>query len=104
MRPIELARKSKLSSAQISRILSGERGAEGKTIRAIAQALGVPPEEVFEAAGFLPKPQAPSQDGWIRRVNRKLQEITNEDDRYTIEGLIDILSPEKKARRRRKAP
>ncbi|MBI5945351.1 MAG: helix-turn-helix transcriptional regulator [Chloroflexi bacterium] len=49
----ELARKSKISTGQISRILSGTRGAEGKTLSAIAKALGIPTDVVFREAGLM---------------------------------------------------
>ncbi|MGC1374647.1 MAG: helix-turn-helix transcriptional regulator, partial [Anaerolineales bacterium] len=50
----ELARQSKLSPAQITRLLNGERGIGETGLNAIARALRLPPETVFRAAGMLP--------------------------------------------------
>jgi transcriptional regulator with XRE-family HTH domain len=54
MRQVDLAKKSGVATAQISRILSGQRGTESKTLLAIAKALSLPPEQVYRAAGILP--------------------------------------------------
>jgi transcriptional regulator with XRE-family HTH domain len=50
----ELARRSGISAAQITRILSGERGIGEEALSAIASALRLPTEEVYRAAGLLP--------------------------------------------------
>jgi transcriptional regulator with XRE-family HTH domain len=54
----ELSRRSGVSPAQITRVISGERGLGEQSILAIAQALKLPPEEVFRAAGLLPSVSA----------------------------------------------
>jgi transcriptional regulator with XRE-family HTH domain len=51
----ELARQSRVTTAQISRIFSGERRAGPAACRAIARAMHLPPEEVFRRAGLLPR-------------------------------------------------
>ena len=73
MRQVELARKSGVAPAQISRILSGQRGAEGKTLRAIARALKMAPEDVFRAAGLMP--DEPNADPWVDEMAYKLRLI-----------------------------
>jgi transcriptional regulator with XRE-family HTH domain len=50
----DLSRKSKVSEAHISRLLSGSRVGEEAAI-AIAKAFKLPPEEGLRAAGILPK-------------------------------------------------
>lgn len=54
-----LAQKSGITPAQVSRIISGQRGMGEKSLTAIAHALKLPPDLVFEKAGILPpKPEA----------------------------------------------
>ena len=50
----ELARRSGVSTGQIARLMTGERGVGEQSVVAIAQALKLPPAQVFEAAGILP--------------------------------------------------
>ena len=50
----ELSRKSGISAQQISRLLAGQRGVSEVSLRAISEALNIPPEVAFRAAGFLP--------------------------------------------------
>lgn len=50
----DLARRSKLSAAQITRILSGERNPGEESLLKIANALALPPAMVFRAAGVFP--------------------------------------------------
>lgn len=50
----ELARRSGTTTAQISRIMTGEQSPGPEVGRKIARALRVPPEEVFRHAGLLP--------------------------------------------------
>lgn len=49
----DLARASHLDSAVISNLISGKRGPGEMTCTAIADALGLPTETVFRAAGLL---------------------------------------------------
>jgi len=54
MSQADLSRSSGITTAQMSRIISGTRGAGKKTLTAIAHALRLPPDLVFEKAGILP--------------------------------------------------
>lgn len=54
MNAAELSRKSGISAPQITRLLSGQRGVSEVSLRAISEALNIPPEVAFRAAGFLP--------------------------------------------------
>jgi len=96
----DLARASGLTTASISKYMGG-RIPDESALKKIARALKVPAEEAFRAAGILPPTTL--QDQWVRRVEHKLEQITDENDRRTIEGLIDLLSPDKKAGARRRA-
>jgi len=57
----EFARQTKLSPAQVTRLLNGERGVGENGLIAIAHAFKLPLETVFRAAGILP-PQAPEDE------------------------------------------
>lgn len=61
MSQAELARRSAITPAQISRIISGQRGAGEEALRLIADALKLPPEIVFRAAGLLPDAPPPTE-------------------------------------------
>jgi len=50
----DLARACSITTAQISRIISGTRSAGKDSLTAIAHALRLPPDLVFEKAGVLP--------------------------------------------------
>lgn len=50
----DLARRSGVSTAQIARILSGERGIGAASLQSIAKALKIPSETIYRAAGLLP--------------------------------------------------
>lgn len=50
-----LAQKSGITPAQISRIISGQRGLGEKSLRAIAHALNISPITIFRKAGLLPE-------------------------------------------------
>jgi transcriptional regulator with XRE-family HTH domain len=53
-RPTDLARRAGLSTGSLSNMLNGNRRAGPDMCKAIAQALGEPPERVFRVAGLLP--------------------------------------------------
>jgi transcriptional regulator with XRE-family HTH domain len=50
----ELARRSRITTAQISRIMTGEQHPGPTVCQKLARALHLPVEEVFRRAGFLP--------------------------------------------------
>lgn len=95
----ELSRRSGVSPAQITRVLSGERGLGEKSISALAKALNLPVETVFRAAGLLPPPpsnEPPTLAEWI--------EIFMQADEKTREDLLNYAQyradQERKAKRR----
>lgn len=71
----DLSRFSNLSTAAISRMMTGARGIGPDACLAIANALRIPPEIVFRAAGLLP----PKPD----------DEVTLEEWRYVLEQLSE---------------
>ena len=65
-----MAKRARISDGAISRIMSGSRNAGEETIKAIARALKLPPEQVFRAAGLLPP--KPDDDPWVEEMSHKL--------------------------------
>jgi len=57
----ELSRKSGVSTAQIARAVNGQRGLSEISIKAIAEALHIPPEQAFRDVGFLPPVSAKTE-------------------------------------------
>ncbi len=51
----DLAQKSGITAAQISRVISGQRGLGEKSLTAIAHALKISPVTIFRKAGLLPE-------------------------------------------------
>lgn len=59
IKPVELARLAKIDPGVVTRILKAERDAKPKTLEAIAHALKLPVDLIYEKAGILPtKPEA----------------------------------------------
>jgi transcriptional regulator with XRE-family HTH domain len=58
----ELARRSGITTAQVSRLLTGEQHPGPTACRKIARALHIPAEEIFRKAGLLP-PQRQQPEG-----------------------------------------
>ena len=78
----DLARESGITSAQISRILSGARNAGPDACTAIARAFRLPPEEVFRAAGILP-PVSPMTTT-RREADYLFARLTEEEQRFLL--------------------
>lgn len=77
MSQADLARLSGITTAQISRIISGGRKPGDVALNGIARAFRMPPEKVFELAGLLP----PSSDKDLSPIKRALLKVA--------EGLPD---------------
>lgn len=104
MSQVELAKKSGVTPAQISRILSGQRGAEAKTLYAIAIALKVPPEEVYRIAGIWNEKELPD-DGLLKRINILYHTLKDPENKTrALEYLQFLTQLEEKNARRRKKP
>jgi transcriptional regulator with XRE-family HTH domain len=81
----DLARASNITTAQISRIISGNRGVGEQALNAIAHALKLPPEMIFEKAGLLP------QKIELSPIKRKLLHLAEGLPDSDIETAIAIL-------------
>ena len=95
----ELARKSKISTGQISRILSGARGAEGKTLSAIAKALGIPEDIIFREAGIMS--QGIEIDELSKQGTYILERLSIENRKIAIKHLRLSLSIQKEQERKK---
>lgn len=73
----DLARMSGLSRGTISNIISGSRGRGPDSLRAIAKALRLPPEQIYRAAGILP--QVPDVDEETEKIVYEAQDLTNQE-------------------------
>jgi transcriptional regulator with XRE-family HTH domain len=81
----DLVRATNLDSAVISYLINGKRNAGETTARAIARALKLPPELVFEKAGLLPpKPE-------LSPTKRKLAHLAEDLPDSDIEMVITLL-------------
>jgi transcriptional regulator with XRE-family HTH domain len=69
----DLARAAKVSRSSISEIISGHRQVGRGTATSIANALKLPPEQVFRAAGILP-PE--NDDPWADEMAHKLSQLS----------------------------
>ena len=88
MTAADLSRKSGISAQQISRLLSGQRGVSEVSLRAISEALNIPPEVAFRVAGFLPPlPERTQAHEQLLFLFDRL----NDKDRQTILDMMQFL-------------
>jgi transcriptional regulator with XRE-family HTH domain len=83
MTQAELARKSHVTPAQISRIISGQRGAESETLNSIADALDIPPEQIFRIAGKMSA---------AVNIDEKAQQIAHEVRDLPVQDKEEVLA------------
>ena len=76
-RPAAFARRAGLSSGGLANIMTGNRGAGPDICKAIAQALGTPPEKVFRLAGLLP-PLPAAEDEQLYELIETFQRLPAE--------------------------
>ena len=88
MNAADLARKSGISAPQIARLLSGQRGTSELSLRAISEALCIPPEIAFRVAGFLPPA---SKDTEQQETLLYLFGQLTDKDRQTILDMMNFL-------------
>ena len=91
----DLAKMLGITRAAVSNIINGktERPSD-ETIEGIAKAFGVSKEIVMRHANILP--QISKREERIKRIEYKISKIDDSDDLATIEGMIDLLSPDKR--------
>ena len=86
IKPVELARLAKVDPGVITRILKAERSPTPKTLDAIAHALNLPTDLVFEKAGLLPpKPELSP----IKRALLHLAEGLPDSDIATAIAMLE---------------
>jgi len=85
MSQADLARASSITTAQMSRIISGERNAGKTTLTKIASALKLPPDLVFEKAGVLPSKTD------LSPIKRKLAHLAEALPDSDVEMAIALL-------------
>lgn len=87
----ELARRSKISDAHISRIVSGGRKPGPDSLNAIARAFRLPPDEVYRHAGLLPPKDANLTPGDKRALIELMDKIAtlSPDNQRFVSELVD---------------
>ena len=85
----ELTRRGNISSGQVSRVMSGQRGAGIDFLLGVARALRLAPEEVFRAAGVLPE-RVDMPDA-ARDWGSRLMALSEEDRSSVIAAMEDVL-------------
>lgn len=73
----KLARVAKISPASISDIISGRRKVGKDLATAIAEALKLPTEQVFRAAGILPPNKKVDED--IEQIVHEVEQLSKQD-------------------------
>lgn len=85
----DLVKASRVTSAQISRILNGTRDPGPDVCNAIARALVIPPETVFRAAGLLPP--ALSSNPTLEEANYKLAKLQDWQQQIVMRFIDSLL-------------
>ncbi|MDL1909737.1 helix-turn-helix transcriptional regulator [Chloroflexi bacterium CFX6] len=81
-KPTDLAKYSHLSDTAVSRILRGDRNPDVDTLSKIAQALRLPPEQVYRAAGILPP--VPDLNETIEQIVHEIQSLPEQDQQEIL--------------------
>lgn len=95
--PAQLSRSANKSQAVIGRILNNEREASPETLQAIARALKLPIELIYQKAGLLP----PSSADDLSDAKRQLIELAKQADEDTIDMAIAMLEAAHRQQRRK---
>lgn len=100
----ELSRKSGVSTGQIARLMTGERGLGEETVSRIARALSINPITVYRAAGFIPEvPDTIRFDDFAALLEQLTEDERDELRDYALmkiqrrerEAALKNLSPKK---------
>jgi transcriptional regulator with XRE-family HTH domain len=89
IKPVELARSANIDPGVVTRILKAERSATPKTLEAIAHALQLPVDLVYEKAGILPKKTD------LSSARRKLLHMSEDLPDSDVEIAISLLEQRK---------
>jgi transcriptional regulator with XRE-family HTH domain len=90
----DLARRSGLTRGAVSNYVNG-RTPDEQSLRKIAKAFSVPPENVFRAAGLLPKS---SSDPWTDELIYKIQQL-DPSAKKMIEKFLQVLLDEQDSKK-----
>lgn len=90
-RQADLARKSDLHRAIISKLVLGKSTPQTNTLLAIASALNLPPMQLFEAAGILP-PKVIA-DPWVEKMSHRLASF-DPVKRQALERFVEAMKDE----------
>jgi transcriptional regulator with XRE-family HTH domain len=80
---VDLSKRTGISQAHISRIFSGNRKAGPDALRAIAKALGLPPDFLFRRAGLLP-PTKEELDELEQEWNQIFSNVSTDEERKEL--------------------
>ena len=86
-RRVDFAHRAGLSLASLSDVLNGIYRPGPEMCKAIAQALGTPPEKVFRLAGLLP-PLPASEEELLNELLETFQRLTPEQRREALEYAL----------------
>jgi transcriptional regulator with XRE-family HTH domain len=89
-RQSEFARAAHVDPAVVSNILTGKRGPGFDTCSAFAQALDIPPEIVFEAAGLMSHKDH-ARDAYISEINSIYDKFNKQNKREALEFVRMLL-------------
>lgn len=81
----EVARRAEYSRGAINGVITGSRHPGTQMLAAISKALNLPPEEVLQAAGQLPRRSVKE----LEKLNHKLS-LLPEEERQDIFDYIDM--------------
>jgi transcriptional regulator with XRE-family HTH domain len=93
----DLARAAHIGRSSISEVLSGRRQVGRELATSIANALKLPPEQVFRAAGILP-PE--NDDPWADEMSHKLTQLSP-GLRAVAERFINSMVEQEEAERKK---
>lgn len=91
MNQTDLAERINVTPAQISRIISGERGTTIEMLVKIADTLGIRHDDIFRAAVNLYVPEEKGPDKWVEKMNATLNGIKDPASRALAERVLESL-------------
>jgi len=96
----ELSRRSGITTAHISRIMTGQRHPGSDALSGIARALRLPPEDVFRRAGLLPPKRGVTANDMARYddVLATIASLTPENQKLVFDLLERIKRSEESTR------
>lgn len=80
----DLARVANISKSSLSNILNNNRSPGPDVCNAVAQALGIPPEEVFREAGLLP-PLPTGDKSAVQELLELVKNMPSEDQQEILD-------------------